>query len=300
MQINLLGLTIDTTDTDIFVNSNVTKELLCKKSDITIRLLNDGEIIEDKNTNTLFQDGIRIELFRTGALFFIEQTLILKLDLCDSIGEIAFSGKFNLSAIEEIICKKVIPIFYYKMNRGIPLHATAILTQNGAICLSGISKSGKSTLAANFLFSGLGTLITDDTLYIKQNDNDLYVYPSILPLKLRNDSQQYFSQQRKFKCNLSDPKYFTKCNMLQLKTIFFLSTCDSSDILIRTIDTKMNSSLLIENLFAADFCDFSKEFLILVMNYAQSIQFTEIVYPRNFELLDSVMKEVNDYIIKIK
>lgn len=73
-------------------------------------------------------------------------------------------------------------------QRGIlPLHGSAINTENGAIINIGFSSSGKSTLAASF--SALGyEIIADDIAALTRNPNNGFVvYPGIPYLRLWKD-----------------------------------------------------------------------------------------------------------------
>jgi hypothetical protein len=64
-----------------------------------------------------------------------------------------------------------------------PLHATAIVVEDGAVVFLGDSGLGKSTLAACFLASGY-RLLTDDLLILKQTSRNILAYPGPARIKL--------------------------------------------------------------------------------------------------------------------
>lgn len=69
----------------------------------------------------------------------------------------------------------------------IPMHASSVLTDKGAVLFAGISGSGKSTIA-NALQQRGYSAITDDVTPLFLIDNELHTYPGSQKFKLWQDS----------------------------------------------------------------------------------------------------------------
>lgn len=85
-------------------------------------------------------------------------------------------------AIADTLCGEVIAFVLHR--RGYPcLHASAIVTAEGALAFLGPSGMGKSTLAASFLREGFA-LLTDDILPLQVQSDGVYAVPGPSTLKL--------------------------------------------------------------------------------------------------------------------
>ncbi len=70
------------------------------------------------------------------------------------------------------------------VKRGIePLHATAVVVNGGAVGFVGDCGYGKSSLGAAFLHAG-HSLLTDDLLVVKEEDQGIFAYPGPPRIKL--------------------------------------------------------------------------------------------------------------------
>lgn len=88
--------------------------------------------------------------------------------------------------------------FWLERTHKIALHASAVVLPLGAVGFLAHSMGGKSTLAASFVKGGY-TLLTDDILAIKQQNNVYCGQPGIPLMRLWLDSVSWFSPE-----NLSD------------------------------------------------------------------------------------------------
>lgn len=73
------------------------------------------------------------------------------------------------------------------LRNGVCLHASAVVVQNQTIVLLGPAGAGKSTLAAAFVKRGLRAL-TDDVVFVREDQGAFSVVPSYPQIKLWSDS----------------------------------------------------------------------------------------------------------------
>ncbi len=84
-------------------------------------------------------------------------------------------------------------------QRGIlPLHASAIVTDKGAVLFCGTSGAGKSTLAASFRQRGYLMLADDIVATIKTADNQLMTIPGFPHQRLWSDSLEYLQDANEY------------------------------------------------------------------------------------------------------
>lgn len=70
------------------------------------------------------------------------------------------------------------------------LHASAVATPRGAVLLAGESGAGKSTLARHLAeTAGLGGLVADDIVPVRQDEGEVVALPAFPQLKLAADRQ---------------------------------------------------------------------------------------------------------------
>jgi hypothetical protein len=82
------------------------------------------------------------------------------------------------------------------------LHASAVLTERGAIAFLGPKGQGKSTMAASFLRRG-ASLLTDDALPLKQQEDGIYGIPSLPIMKLWRETARCALQLKEELPNLA-------------------------------------------------------------------------------------------------
>jgi hypothetical protein len=92
------------------------------------------------------------------------------------------------SAVQRLFLDQVIPLLLHLKGREC-LHASAVLTPNGACALLGPSGAGKSTLAAKLALAG-HALLSDDCLAIQESAGEILVLPGNRGSKLWPDSAE--------------------------------------------------------------------------------------------------------------
>ena len=103
---------------------------------------------------------------------------------------IEFNDSISKKAVEEIFEKIALPYLIYNQNnqRLILLHSTCLHKEGFMVALAGASTVGKSTLAGKLIVDCGYDLISDDLLYIWNEDNR--IIPLISHLKLNQDSME--------------------------------------------------------------------------------------------------------------
>jgi hypothetical protein len=91
-----------------------------------------------------------------------------------------------LETVRHLLLNQVIPLALSHLGKLI-LHASACLTEQGAIAFVGSTGAGKSTLATSFGLRGLPVL-TDDCLRIEERDEQMACYPSYPGVRLWPES----------------------------------------------------------------------------------------------------------------
>lgn len=92
------------------------------------------------------------------------------------------------AAVRRLFLDQVIPLLLHLSGREC-LHASAVLTPQGACALLGPSGAGKSTLAAKLVLAG-HSLITDDCLALQESARGILVLPGNRGSKLWPDSAE--------------------------------------------------------------------------------------------------------------
>lgn len=90
--------------------------------------------------------------------------------------------------IRHLLLDQVLPLVLNLRGQEV-LHATAVLTQVGVCAFTGLTGTGKSTLAANFLHAGFSAF-SDDCLVIEEKNNQVCAVPAYPGLRLWDDALQ--------------------------------------------------------------------------------------------------------------
>jgi hypothetical protein len=90
-----------------------------------------------------------------------------------------------LETIRHLLIDQVIPLLLSKQEK-LALHASAVVSDEGAIAFMGMTGRGKSTLAASF--SKNLSILTDDCLLLKRKNGQVFGLPSYPGLRLWPDS----------------------------------------------------------------------------------------------------------------
>jgi hypothetical protein len=88
--------------------------------------------------------------------------------------------------IRHLLLDQVLPLVLTIRGRK-ALHATAVLTAAGVCAFTGLTGTGKSTLAASLLLAGYPVL-SDDCLVLEEDDGQVLATPAYPGLRLREDT----------------------------------------------------------------------------------------------------------------
>ena len=184
-----------------------------------------------------------------------------------------------------------------------PLHANAIVTDEGAIGFIGDSGYGKSTLAAHFIKSGF-SLLTDDVLVIRKVGKSFYACPGTPRIKIFPEMAERFGfpaagvpmnpDTKKLIFPLSTNQ--TRSQSVRLKCLYTLNPPDIQDqskqIRVRKLK-KHEAALEIvkaaHNLVVKTSARFARQFLFAT-ELAREIPVYSLSYPRDLKRLPEVQK----------
>ena len=88
--------------------------------------------------------------------------------------------------LRHLVLDQVLPLVLNLRGQEV-LHATAVLTQAGVCAFTGLTGTGKSTLAANFLQAGFAVM-SDDCLVIEEQQAQVRAVPAYPGLRLWDDA----------------------------------------------------------------------------------------------------------------
>ncbi|HPF17774.1 MAG TPA: hypothetical protein P5107_12120 [Thermotogota bacterium] len=139
-----------------------------------------------------------------------------------------------------------------------PLHASTVVTKQGALCLCGASGSGKSTLAVALEKEGF-PIVSDDVTAITFENNRPYALPGPRRVKLWQDT----ACELKIPCSQENAiqKEVNKYNILidpverktELKTIVIISTSNKENVDVQPVTGFEKLSVLIENTYRSEY-----------------------------------------------
>jgi hypothetical protein len=116
-----------------------------------------------------------------------------------------------LETVRHLFLDQVLPLVLSYKGR-LVLHASAVVTPEGAIAFLGVTGQGKSTLTGSFVKQGF-SLLTDDCLLVKEEEGQLFGIPSYPGLRLWPDVlSTLFGQQPV----LSEVAHYTEKKRLSL------------------------------------------------------------------------------------
>jgi len=217
------------------------------------------------------------------------------------------------NTIRHLILDQIIPLVI-NLKGGEALHASAMLTEEGAIAFAGNTGSGKSTVAATFLQAG-HPLLSDDCLALEEKDGKIYAMPAYPGLRLWKDAaDELFGEGRthtavahyasKKQVDI-EPKPETFCSEPKpLKRLYVIADPSESngrtDIVIDPLGQRDSFMALIEYAFRLDITD--KNMLTRQFRFFErvvsKVSVRKLTYPRDFKFLpavrEAILKDLED------
>ena len=211
-----------------------------------------------------------------------------------------------LETIRHLFLDQVMPLFLSEGGK-LVLHASAVVTPEGAIAIVGETGQGKSTLTASFAQRGFSVL-TDDCLLVEEQNGQLFGIPSYPGLRLWPDSiSALFGNKSRLPrvAHYADKRRFTaRDGQLQfsmepvpLHKIYVLVATEQSEPSMPTIDQLSPRDAFIEliaysyRLRVSGHERLNQEFE-RIGRAASSLSLSRLTSPRNLSLLPVVQNAV--------
>lgn len=212
-----------------------------------------------------------------------------------------------LETIRHLFLDQVLPLVLSQWGR-LVLHASAVVTPEGAIAFLGESGQGKSTLSASFCRQGF-PMLTDDCLLLEEKRGQLFGIPSYPALRLWPESVSALTASE---AKLTEVAHYTEKKWLGLNSGWL--TCSSEPIPLRQVyllsspeevgETRRISIVplspqealvaLVKHAFRLNITDRARlraEFEHL-SRVAASLIVYRLTFPRDFSLLPAVREAI--------
>lgn len=227
-----------------------------------------------------------------------------------------------LETMRHLLLNQVIPLALSHQGKLI-LHASACLTEHGAIAFVGSTGAGKSTIAASFGLRGLPVL-TDDCLRVEEQDGQVVCYPSYPGLRLWPESLDGLFDQApdgEALAHYTDKKRFvvgasSAAGPFPLHSVYILANRDdptstfeangvvaggningenrAGQLLITQLQTTGALLETIKHTFQLDPTDRARisQSFVQYTTLAKHIPFFQLAYPQQFKWLPAVNQAV--------
>ena len=205
----------------------------------------------------------------------------------------AVSRSASIDTIEQLLLDQVLP---QALNlRGLcSLHASSVVIDEAAVAFVGASGEGKSTLAAAFVPPA--RLVGDDCLTLQVRDREVIALPSYPSVRLRDDSAQRHSAERRPVSARMTWKYRVDVSQVtqpvSLRRVYLLSRHDEVRIRERSPVTTLGEMIRhVHRLDPEDRSSLHRE-LATLSDVLERVPARELAYPRRYEALDTVRAAV--------
>lgn len=206
--------------------------------------------------------------------------------------------------VRHLLLNQVIPITLSHLGK-LVLHASACLTDKGAIAFAGFTGAGKSTLAASFGVRGFPVL-TDDCLRIEERDGRMMSYPSYPGLRLWPESVEelfdhepalqtlaHYTEKKRllFEADTAEAPFPLRC-------VFILAPVEeygeTSGVRISPLTASAALLATIKHTFQLDVTDRSHVTASFRRHerLIRHVPFFELTFPQQFECLPAVHQAI--------
>ena len=238
----------------------------------------------------IYEDDVSlITIYKESAKFYlaIKDVLLAQIYIVGKIVRVWLNRNISDAALQEITIKKIFPIFCYNTYAALPLHATGVFKDRLLLSFTGYSTSGKSTLAASFIYDGLFNLISDDIMFLFYENNKIFIYPTKSELKLRDDVRPHFLN----KLSTTKSSIITSKGKIQISSIILLDQEFSESINLQRL-TSNKHKIILQSLYAGGLCNYSSDFLKYMFNMTNVLDIWRLSYPRNLSILENVKEKL--------
>jgi hypothetical protein len=210
------------------------------------------------------------------------------------------------ATVEHLFLNQVLPLALSRLGK-LVFHAGAVAVEGGAVCFSGETGRGKSTLTASFAIDG-APFLTDDAFVLHSAEGGYDVEPTHPSLRLWGDSEQqilgklaraappvsYTPKARLLACDAlphcDEPK--------RLLVAYFLGDVSAQAISIRPLPGAERLIEWAKNSFLLDIEDKSQigEHFYRVAEVANRVPAFALDYPRQYDRLPAVLDSVRAHV----
>lgn len=205
--------------------------------------------------------------------------------------------------IEHLIINQVMPRILAHLDH-LVIHASAIRSPRGTFLFTGLSRSGKSTLAAQFLSHGFD-LVSDDAILVERGEGGLAAQPLHQSLRLFSDSLSHtlgndatvspvapHTTKKKVE-NLPQGKDQARSDLV---ACFLLEPRPSAAVRSERLSDSRACMALVENMFWFDPYEPArlKRRVASAAELAEQAPVWRITYPHDFALLDELQHHILD------
>lgn len=186
-----------------------------------------------------------------------------------------------------------------------PLHATTVYNNDGAIAFAGNSGAGKSTTSFSLIETGKFSLVSDDITILDYKEGKIHVQPGMPHIKLWADvlehSSKDISQLKNIRAEIQKYRYplesqFTDAPA-ELRAIYFLSSQHQKEVTLIPVTGTEKFNLLQNNIFRSQFItgrEMQEKYFRLTTAVLQKVQVFRLIRPR----LGMTSGEVRDKVIQ--
>lgn len=220
-------------------------------------------------------------------------------------------SEMPLETIRHLLLDQVLPRCLAHQGQ-IMLHASAVRLELGLILLVGDSGAGKSTLAGNFHRAG-HPAISDDCVWVKENDHQILAVPSYGGLRLWDDSLEvlfpsdahtpsmaHYSSKKRVTLNKDElPESGTGIPILAVIVLSPADPISASDVSLDRLSRRETFIAMLKQTFQLDLRDLERmtrhtQALGRIVPMLPSYQLS---MPRDYDLLPVVRQKILDAVL---
>jgi len=197
-----------------------------------------------------------------------------------------------------LLLSGLVASFLLMLQGTLAIHASGVVVDQGAVCLMGFSRSGKSTIATA-LARGGSYWLADDTIAVDLWDGNPIVHPSSPVIKLREESAKHFQLftgvaiEEKEEVPIKTAGIVAATGYHHLRTVYSLH-CHREPLhpIIRPLHGASQLLQLLPHVRAAELAPPSLQTLLFnrCNQLTQAIRFVEFHYPYGLENLSTICK----------
>jgi hypothetical protein len=233
--------------------------------------------------------------------------------LSESAKEITCFPQLDVSAatIRHLLLDQVLPRCLSHQGKSI-VHASAVRLGQGTILFLGASGAGKSTLAGNFHQAGAAA-ISDDCVWIKEEQDQLIAVPSYRGLRLWDDSLKaifdsrpaiqpmtnYSAKKRVLLQNSETPQ---SRDETPLRAVFFLypaTEAQPSIVSVERLSQRDAFMAIVGQTFQLDLTDLERiaRQSKAVASIVRKVPLFRLALPHDFDLLTTVRQKIAEAVL---